>query len=320
MQLTPRNAIRSLTCCQYSWRSAHVLVPLLLGAALIVAFCVYEALFAPFPMFPARIKQSPRILLLTLIITFISGANFFSVLLFWPTQAFNVYGHDPIGVGIRGIPVGFSILAGAFIVLWLLSVLRGHNKELLIASSVIMTAGIASLACLHVDNLDRAWGLLTLAGLGIGGIVVPASVMTMIICPDDLIATVAALTLAVRVIGGSIGYTVYYNVFAGKFKTNAVHYIGGTMALKLNITNPAVIKEAIELTSASLIEELRMLPGIAGKEAAYQAVVKAGQIAFAESYRYVYLVSIAFGGISIIASLFLGDIEQYMDDHVAVVM
>jgi hypothetical protein len=37
-----------------------------------------------------------------------------------------------------------------------------------------------------------------------------------IICPDDLIATVAALTLAIRVIGGSIGYCVYYNVFIGK--------------------------------------------------------------------------------------------------------
>lgn len=29
-----------------------------------------------------------------------------------------------------------------------------------------------------------------------------------IICPDDLIATVAALTLAIRVIGGSVGYCV----------------------------------------------------------------------------------------------------------------
>jgi len=37
-----------------------------------------------------------------------------------------------------------------------------------------------------------------------------------IICPDDLIATIAALTLAIRVIGGSIGYCVYYNVFVSK--------------------------------------------------------------------------------------------------------
>ena len=55
---------------------------------------------------------------------------------------------------------------------------------------------------------------------------------------QSLIATVAALTLAVRVIGGSIGYTIYYNVFISKFKTNAVHYIGGAMVQYLNITSP----------------------------------------------------------------------------------
>lgn len=84
---------------------------------------------------------------------------------------------DPIGVGVRGIPVGFSILAGACIVLWLLSVFRGHNKELLIASSVLMTAGCGSLAVARVDNLSQLWGLLIVAGLGIGGIVVPASII-----------------------------------------------------------------------------------------------------------------------------------------------
>lgn len=92
-------------------------------------------------MFPSRLKQAPRILILTLVITFISGANFFSIIMFWPTQAFNVYGHDPVGVGIRGIPVGFSILVGACIVLTLLSVFRGKNKELMIVSSILMTAG-----------------------------------------------------------------------------------------------------------------------------------------------------------------------------------
>jgi len=92
-------------------------------------------------MFPARLKQDPRILALTLVITFISGANFFSVLLFWPTQAFNVYGHDPVGVGIRGLPVGFSVLVGACVVLWLLSVFRGNNRMLMVVSSCFMTAG-----------------------------------------------------------------------------------------------------------------------------------------------------------------------------------
>jgi len=51
-----------------------------------IAFYVWEFKFAKFPMFPMRLVQVPNIMLLTLVITFISGANFFSVLMFWPTQ------------------------------------------------------------------------------------------------------------------------------------------------------------------------------------------------------------------------------------------
>ncbi|KAH2657656.1 hypothetical protein KXW90_002662 [Aspergillus fumigatus] len=305
---------------QYPWTTAHVLAPLILGFVILVAFAAWEIYGAKYPIFPTRLKQEPRTLGLTLVITFISGANFFSVIMFWPTQSFNVYGHDPVQVGLRSLPVGFGIMAGACIVLWLLSVLRGHNKELLIISSVLMTAGCGAMAVARQDNLYQLWGILVLAGLGIGGIVVPASIITTIICPDDLIATISALTLSIRVVGGSIGYTIYYNIFISKFVPNAKHFIGGVMGTKLNITNPAYIGEAIELTGASLLEELKTIPGIAGSEAAYNAVVAAGQLAYAESYKWVYYVSIAFGGISILAACFLGSISQYMDDHVAVVM
>jgi hypothetical protein len=164
--------------------------------------------------------------------------------------------------------------------------------------------------------MHTLWGLLILGGLGIGGIVVPASIITTIICPDDLIATVSALTLAIRVIGGSVGYCVYYNVFLSKFKINAPAMIGGAM-VEYGITNLSYIVQAIEITGASLLPALKEIPGIAGNDTVYEGVVYAGQVAFAESYKYVYLASIAAGGISIIAACFLGDINKYMDDHVA---
>lgn len=92
------------------------------------------------------------------------------------------------------------------------------------------------------------------------------------------------------------------------------------MMKELNITDVHLIGEAVELTAASLITELRTIPGIAGNETAYQMVVQAGQIAYAEGYKWVYYVSIAFGAVSILAACFLGDIQKYMTDHVAVVM
>lgn len=235
-----------------------------------------------------------------------------------------MYGHDPIGVGLRGLPIGFAILVGASVTLWLLSVFRGRNRELMIASSCIMTAGVGSLASLHVDTLYRAWGLLVLAGLGIGGIVVPASIISTIICPDDLIATVAALTLAVRVIGGSVAYAIYYNVFVNQYVLNTKYYIGGAMGTQLGITDTTAIVQAIVFTSNSMVEQIRMIPAVAnsplGVDFAYETIITAGKVAYAESYRYVYLVSIAFGVLSIIASCFLGNIDDFMDDHVAVVM
>jgi hypothetical protein len=304
---------------QYSWKSAHVLVPLLLGALFLISFAFWEIYGAKYPMFPSRLKKDPRILALTLVITFISGANFFSVLLFWPTQAFNVYGHDPVGVGIRGMPIGFSILAGACIVLWLLSVFRGGNRALMIGSSCMMTAGCGALAAARLDNINAVYGILVVAGLGIGGIVVPASIITTIICPDDLIATIAALTLAIRVIGGAIGYTTYYNVFYNKFvpklTVNIITVLG-----KYQIFNLETIVKAAELTGASLINEILYLPGIDGNVTIWKEVVHAGQLAYSEAYPYVYYTSIAFGVVAIVASVFLGDISKYMDDHVAVVI
>jgi hypothetical protein len=285
----------------------------------LIAFGFWESYGAKFPMFPKRLRKDPNILALTLVITFISGANFFSVILFWPTQAFNVYGHDPIGVGIRGIPIGFSILTGACVVLWLLSVFHGGNKWLLIGSSVMMTAGCGALAAARIDNLNAVYGILVVAGLGIGGIVVPASIITTIICPDDLIATITALTLAVRVIGGAIGYAVYYNVFYNKFVPLLSVGIA-TACYENNIFDLDTITEIATLTGASLINDILEVPGVDGNVTKWEILVAAGQLAYSQAYPYVYYVSIAFGSISIIAACFLGDISKYMDNHVAVII
>jgi hypothetical protein len=304
---------------QYSWKSVHTLVPLLLGAAFLISFGIWEVYGAKYPMFPSRLKKDPRVLALTLVITFISGANFFSVLLFWPTQAFNVYGHDPVGVGLRGMPIGFSILAGACIVLWLLSVFRGNNRALMVVSSCMMTAGCGALAAARLDNLNAVYGILVVAGLGIGGIVVPASIITTIICPDDLIATIAALTLAIRVIGGAIGYTTYYNVFYNKFVPILTKNII-IASVENGIFNATVIRDIAELTGASLIQDILFLPGVDGNLTKWNALVLAGQESYAAAYPFVYYSSIAFGAVAILASLCLGDISKYMDNHVAVVI
>jgi MFS family permease len=317
---------------QYAWGSAHVVATLVLGIILFIAFCVYEWKFARYPMFPREMGKETRNLLLTLWITFVSGMyppkdlmimangkigmNFFSILLFWPTQSYNVYGHDPLEVGIRNLALGFPILAGACIVLCLLSYTRGRIRELMFVSCIFMTAGSGGMAALNRNNVWLSYLMLVISGLGIGGVVVPASIITNIICPDHLIATIIALTLSIRVLGGAVGYAIYYNVFLEHFKTNVTYYVGGAM-VQMGITDKAAITEVIQLTGAGLINIIRELPFVTSDEM-WEELVLAGQIAYAKSYPYVYYVSIAFGGITLVACAFLKNIDQYMTDHVAV--
>jgi len=57
----------------YPWGSVHVRVPLILGFVCPIAFAVCEMYGAKHPMFPKRLRHEPRVLALTLAITFISG-------------------------------------------------------------------------------------------------------------------------------------------------------------------------------------------------------------------------------------------------------
>src|SRR6266480_3073766 len=107
------------------------------------------------------------------------------------------------------------------------------------------------MAALDRNNVWLSPILLVISGLGIGGIVVPASIISTIICPDELIATIAALTLSIRVLGGAIGYSIYYNGFAQHFVKEATHWIGGA-CIKNGITTTEIITEVIELTAAGL--------------------------------------------------------------------
>ncbi|KAK0253758.1 hypothetical protein LTR35_018350 [Friedmanniomyces endolithicus] len=75
------------------------------------------------------------------------------------------------------------------------------------------------------------------------------------------------------------------------------------MKTKLNITDVDVITEAIGITGISLLPLLNELPGIKGIPGAYELVVEAGQIAYAEAYKYMYYVSIAFGILRVFAAM-----------------
>jgi hypothetical protein len=53
-----------------------------------------------------------------------------------------------------------------------------------------------------------------------------------------------------------------------------------------------LIKEIIELTGASLLDSIKEIPIVAAHPGAWEAIVKAGQLAYTAAYKHVYYVSI----------------------------
>jgi hypothetical protein len=111
-----------------------------------------------------------RISVMTLIITALAGANYWSLAVFWPLECQTLYGPDAMKVALYVLPFLYSITFGMILVNWGLSLFHGKNRELLTLSSVIMTVGIACLAIVNQYNPSVGIGLSFLAGLGTGGI------------------------------------------------------------------------------------------------------------------------------------------------------
>jgi hypothetical protein len=71
---------------------------------------------------------------LTLLITALGGANYWSLSAFWPLECQTFFGPDPLKVASYVLPFGFAVLVGVILVNLGISLFRGANRELLIIS------------------------------------------------------------------------------------------------------------------------------------------------------------------------------------------
>ncbi|KAI9791385.1 MAG: hypothetical protein M1816_003952 [Peltula sp. TS41687] len=301
---------------QYPWRSVHVLAPMLVGLFIIFLFVCWEMWGAKYPMFPARLRRSTRAIIAIFVISCVSGANFFTLLLSWPTQYSLMYADNksPVSIGTGSLPISYCILGGSVIVLTLISFMRKRVRLIMIISCMIMIAGNGALAAAKLDNLNGIYAALVFAALGTGAVIVPCSIIASIICPDDLIGTSIAATIALRIVGGAIGYAVSFTIQTQKF-TKAAPTIIGEAAVRAGITDPLQIRQVIVLLASNLPERVR---GFVQTDEAWQALVYAGKQAQAQSFPPTYYVAIGFGAVALLAAFFLPDISEFMDGHVAV--
>ncbi|KAG9193890.1 hypothetical protein G6011_03925 [Alternaria panax] len=270
---------------------------MLIGLLLIATWVVYEAKFAACPMIPSALFSGQHIVALAYIVAFSAGMNFFSILNFFPITFASVYTPVPVSIGLRGLGPALTTAMGAIFFNAALSRFPGHTREVLLLAVGIMTGFAGALAVMTPENERVVLFLGSMAGFGVGGVLVPAATVAMLVCPDALITTAAALSLSIRTVGGSIGYTAMYAVEAGLPLDSVEAFVG------LFLTAPE------ELATTS----------IAGvTPAVVQGATIGSRWAYSESLKYVWFTSIAFGSIAIVCTLLLPSTEKYQTNRVAV--
>lgn len=147
------------------------------------------------------------------------------------------------------------------------------------------------------ENPRSTVAFATLAGIGVGGLIVPASTVAIIASPD-VIATTAAWTLAVRVFGGTIGYSIYYNIFMNKLNTKLPKLVA-QYAVSAFLTAPQ-----------TLVADTHISPAIIASASL------GSRWAFSESLKFVFITSVPFGVLAMVAAFFIGNASEYMTDKV----
>lgn len=267
----------------HPWTSAYVLCTLLIGFATIIAWIVWEWKGTKHPMIPMELFKGQRVIALAYTVAFVAGMNFFSMLNFWPLMISSVWNPDPVQVGLRGFAPGISVTIGAIFFNSMLSSWKGGAKWVLFIASLILTSFGGAMAIVTPDNEKRVIALGTVAGLGLGGLIVPSATVAMIASPDALITTCAALSLSVRAVGGSIGYSIYYNIFANKLTVRLPLYIA-EFAVKAGL--PIEDIKVFVGTFLTSPKDIGQIPGIS--PAIIAAATNGAQLAYANSLKYVW--------------------------------
>lgn len=242
--------------------------------------------------------------------------NFYSVLGFFPLILENFYDTTPIEIGYRGLGYTIAFLLGACVSNFAISYTRGHVRWMFLCGAVIMTAFGGALAAATPFNPGTAIAFATLDAFGIGIIIVPSLTLALYACPDAYVGTAAALSLATRFLGGSIGTAIFFNVFYTQMKTNLKQVAATAVQAGLPESAAETFVQALQ-APMNPKEVALAVPGATPE--IVETTRLAYRWAYANAMQNVWYATIPFGVLTIIACLWIPNIKKFMTNRVAVV-
>ncbi len=212
----------------YSWGSAEVLMPLVLGVLLIGVFLFLQARVSKAPLVPLRIFASRSVAGGNAVMFLMFGALFAS----WYFETLymqHVLGYSPLQAGLAFLPQTLLIAAGAQVTSRLVP--RLGPRPLILLGTLVACGGLAWLAQIRPDStfVGDLLGPFILIGLGMGLAVTPIAVAGTAGVTRAEAGLASGLLNTSRTVGASIGLAALATVAANR--------TSGALAGKLVVTS-----------------------------------------------------------------------------------
>ncbi|CAK7233857.1 hypothetical protein SBRCBS47491_008753 [Sporothrix bragantina] len=290
----------------YAWKSAPVLVSVIVGAAMLFAFCMWEMYSSvKIPFIPFHLFRNGRWVAMMLCLA-VGAMQYYAFAIVWPKMVTGLWPEKVAGgnrLGWSLLLTGFGLqvgqIGGALIANFV------NQRYLLLASTTFATGLLASAACATQYNMWTVLGVMIPGFLAIG--------VQEAVC--GTFCTIALRNQKEIGVGGGVAATTR----SGLSVLGSVIY-SAILTNRLKKTIPALVPAAAEAAGlpASSVTALIAYLGGTGKEAAVvgltpsilAAATTAYRDANAQAYQTVMLTTIAFGGISMICAWFTPAIDQ----------
>ncbi|SCZ96345.1 BZ3500_MvSof-1268-A1-R1_Chr8-2g10131 [Microbotryum saponariae] len=291
----------------YPWLSAHVLAPLIIGVVGLLVWGVYESRYATHPTVPFRVMNN-RTTIIGFFTTFIHGISGLALFYYWPTYFQAIKGAGPIKSAVDFFSVAFVVAPFAMVAGASIGIFQ-HYKTQNIIAWVLMTVGPGVLSLATAGSPTKAWVPLP----------IPFSIGMGLLCeswpselwsprrensPDlDLLSPVDAATvfpvlapLSPALAGPALGFLVFIRSFG-----NLLGVTIGSVILTNELKQKA-LQEWLTSIPGGVSGAFASIPSIASLPEPLRSTVR---LAFAHSIQRIWQVMIGFGGVGLIASLFM---------------
>ncbi|KAH6952541.1 putative siderophore iron transporter [Ilyonectria sp. MPI-CAGE-AT-0026] len=281
----------------YSWSSANILGPFIIGVVAMILFVIYEWHFKKDGMLHHELWRH-RNFAISLFVIFVEGIAFFAANSYFAFEITLIYDASILSAGANFAIMFFTGLVFSPVFgLW--SSKRKSIRPPLVLGSVLLLVFFVLLATVKIDTPRYAfWIFPILSGIALVSIVPLSMVSAQLATTPELIALTSALMTAVRSFGGAIGLAINNAVLNSTLEKELPKKVGAA-ALSLGLP-PSSLPALVDALASQSREAVAAVPGVSSEIA--QAAVEAMKRAYLVAFRNAWIISAAFCGLLVIST------------------